>query len=200
MARKTQGTGFESATSRKAFRPQKNPHRHRLLPGLGLGYYKPEEDGGPVVGCDQHAVKLQDGRVLIAGGFAHYSDPWRGASNTQWNGSPYGHEYPFAEIYDPVSGTFSALPNRTIGPLNWPDSLYHPGTFWSARCVIATTGVRGNNCFRSGQVWFSGGVWGWANNLISGSWNTTKGGKDGNLRPCHWLVHPCLRPSDGSDF
>src|SRR5664279_6299424 len=45
MARKTQGTGLESATSRKAFKPQKNPHRHRLLPGLGLGYYKPEEDG-----------------------------------------------------------------------------------------------------------------------------------------------------------
>lgn len=45
MARRTQGTGFESATSRKAFRPQRNPHRHRLLPGLGLGYYKPEGEG-----------------------------------------------------------------------------------------------------------------------------------------------------------
>ena len=83
-----------------------------------------------------------------------WADPWFS------NGQLLGADYPYAEVYDPVTGTFQALPGQDhIHPTKfpyYPGSVAGPGMMWSNH-------PNGGKVLRlpDGKVWFTGGVGGW---------------------------------------
>lgn len=83
------------------------------------------------------ATLLNDGKVLITGGSAQWLDPWSPFANDPvQSGKAWARYYPYAELFDPATGTFTALPASQPhpGPLNrapYTTALQGPGMMWS---------------------------------------------------------------------
>jgi hypothetical protein len=76
----------------------------------------------PVAGVWRGAVKLTDGRVLVAGGLSQNSQTGQPLVDTA--------------IYDPVNGTWS-----TVGPMNNPRGIFNPILLNDGKVLVAGGGV-----------------------------------------------------------
>lgn len=76
-----------------------------------------------------HAVPLDDGRVLIAGGIARWVDNWSPRYDPGPPPKEVRNAFPFAEVYNPATGTFQALPSQ-----KWPDVKTYNGVSLTSVC------------------------------------------------------------------
>jgi len=111
--------------------------RPNYTPTANAWLYDPESGNYSITGnlltarFGHKTVKLTDGKVLIAGGFARWINPWDSLHKTE----SWCQPFPFSEIYDPVSGTFSSLPIQSHVASSWkitdPASISGAGMMWS---------------------------------------------------------------------
>jgi len=131
------------------------------------------------------AVLLDDGRVLMMGGSAQWHDPWstyaqlppqEGIDYTTWN-----EKFPSAEVYNPVSGTFQALPGNSYDPTGMVDNSRIPTSipFALPGLMLSTHGELGS-CLKLSNhqvIAFGGDGEGWWSDLLGvglepGLWTT----------------------------
>lgn len=121
------------------------------------------------------ATLLDDGKVLISGGSTQWLDPWSPYANDPvQHGLPWARYSPFAELFDPTSGTFTALPMSQPHPAPaaggvYANALQGPGMMWSNHSWGQALKLA------NGKVLILGGDFhGWWSSLVTGTLSGTR--------------------------